>query len=240
MKLLVIIICLFSQSLLFGRFVSPDPLYVEKPELCIESPLECNLYGYGKNNPIKYVDTTGQAAETVFDLASVGAGIYAISQWDETSSSWSKAADVGGLVVDSLAAALPFVPGGVGLGIKAARAADAGLDAAKAADKTLKVGSDVARAGAKTKSVKDISFETKRQALRQAKRDAGIPTSETHQTHVNNVTTDRLGGKGTDLIFKDGKKTIQHHMTGHNFPDNPKPKHFNNHPATKNHYLYEK
>lgn len=84
----------------------------------------------------------------------------------------------------------------------------------------------------------DVKVETPRQALRQAKRDAGIPTSQTHVTHNKNVRTDRLGGTGDDLVFENGK-TIQHHKTGHDFPENPKPPHFNNHPETKNHYIYE-
>ncbi len=43
-----------------GRFTSPDvPLADQRPE----DPQSWNLYSYGRNNPLKYVDPTGQAVE---------------------------------------------------------------------------------------------------------------------------------------------------------------------------------
>lgn len=114
-----------------GLFVTPDSYFIENAAECVRSPLECNLYGYGRNNPLKYTDPTGNIAETVLDVASIGAGVYSISRWDNNTSMGSKALDVGGLALDTVAAALPFIPGGAGLGIKAARGADAITDSYK-------------------------------------------------------------------------------------------------------------
>jgi len=45
-----------------GRFVQPDPLFLDQPKLCLKSVIECNLYSYARNNPLKFSDPTGQDA----------------------------------------------------------------------------------------------------------------------------------------------------------------------------------
>ena len=41
----------------FGRFSSPDPLYLELRRL--QDPQQINLYGYTRDNPLRFLDATG-------------------------------------------------------------------------------------------------------------------------------------------------------------------------------------
>jgi len=42
-----------------GRFLSPDPQYVQ--ERMVKDPQSWNLYVYGRNNPLSFIDPSGEA-----------------------------------------------------------------------------------------------------------------------------------------------------------------------------------
>lgn len=50
---------------LLGSFWTPDPLFSEELERCVESPVECGLYGYARNDPMGFVDPDGRQSVEV-------------------------------------------------------------------------------------------------------------------------------------------------------------------------------
>jgi RHS repeat-associated protein len=42
------------------RFMSPDMLFLEQPDHCVKSPIECNLYSYAGGNPVSFEDPKGE------------------------------------------------------------------------------------------------------------------------------------------------------------------------------------
>lgn len=140
-----------------GRWASVDPLPTwEDPEFALRSPLEANGYGYGQGNPITNVDPTGKGVETAWDIASLAQGVASIANWDENTSTTDKVMDVVGVAMDAAAVVTPFVPGGVGMALDAARAidrADDAVDAARAADRAR----DAANASDATRSAESAT-----------------------------------------------------------------------------------
>ncbi|MBK8321765.1 MAG: RHS domain-containing protein [Betaproteobacteria bacterium] len=104
-----------------GRFMGVDP--VGFSEANVHS---FNRYAYANNNPYKFVDPDGRAAETVFDLISFGISVEMFRR-EPTLGNFLGAA------VDGLAVAVPFVPGGVGAIRSVGKAAEAASDVETAA-----------------------------------------------------------------------------------------------------------
>ncbi len=112
-----------------GMFQSIDPLPKEYPAW---SP-----YVYTLDNPMRYVDPEGEAVEIFWDAFNLTLDVKFLAEDFEEGDWWGFAGDILGLAADGLATALPFVPAGVGAirqGARAAKVADAAIDAARAVD----------------------------------------------------------------------------------------------------------
>ncbi len=102
-----------------GRFMGVDP--VEYREGDVHS---FNRYAYANNNPYRFVDPDGRAAETVLDVVSFGLSLHAFRNEPSLLNGL-------GLAYDGVAMAVPFLPAGFGI----IKNADSTVDAIRAADK---------------------------------------------------------------------------------------------------------
>ena len=102
---------MYSPAL--GRFLQTDPVGYED---------DMNMYAYVGNNPVNATDPSGMWLETAWDIANIGIG--AVSLYNNVrDGNWGWAAvDAGGLVYDTLATAVPFLPAGASAGLKSLRA----------------------------------------------------------------------------------------------------------------------
>ncbi len=111
-----------------GRFLSVDPVAADP-----NTGVMFNRYRYANNNPYKFTDPDGRIpVETIWDVANVAMGVTSAYSNFSSGSIGAGAIDIGGVLVDAAATLIPYVPGGAGTAIKAARAADKAVGAAKA------------------------------------------------------------------------------------------------------------
>ena len=116
---------LFGPSI--RRWTTMDPL--------CEKYYSWSPYAYCAGNPVNIVDPNGQFWDFIWDVVNVV--MDAVNIWkDIKEQNWkATAVDSGGLVLDALAAAIPFVPAGAGATLEAAKTADKAVDALRTADK---------------------------------------------------------------------------------------------------------
>jgi RHS repeat-associated protein len=102
-----------------GVFLSRDPMTVDTT-----TGWNFNRSNYAANNPYKFKDPDGRAIETAWDAFNVGLGFASFIE-NAKAGNWGAAAvDVAGVVVDSTATVVPFVPAGASTGIRIARGAE--------------------------------------------------------------------------------------------------------------------
>jgi len=96
-----------------GRFLAIDPAGFDP-----QNPQSFNRYAYANNNPYKYVDPDGRAAETALDVISLGLSANAFGNDPSLANGL-------GLAYDVLATAVPVLPAGFGILKNAGNAAEA-------------------------------------------------------------------------------------------------------------------
>ena len=124
----------------------------------VQDPLSEKYYGispyaYCAGNPVNMVDPDGKFPDFIWDAVNVAIDVSSLVD-NIKHGKWGAAAlDTGGLILDAAAAVVPFVPGGVGTAIKAARTADKVADTSKAI-KTVDKAID------STEAIKDVDRVT--------------------------------------------------------------------------------
>lgn len=110
-----------------GVFLSVDPV------TAYEQPVgQFNRYRYANGNPYKFKDPDGRIVETVWDVANITLGATSAYSNFSEGNIGAGIIDSIGVAVDSVAAAVPFVPGGAGATIKAVRLAENAAQGARA------------------------------------------------------------------------------------------------------------
>jgi RHS repeat-associated protein len=139
-----------------GRFIGADSVVPDWYD-----PQALDRFAYARNNPLKYIDPDGHffTPETIWDAANIGIGIASLYSNIKSGSWGSAVVDAVGVALDTGAAVIPIIPGGVSAGIKAGRLADKAVDTARAVDNVadaLKASKNILGKAPNPKSVKQF------------------------------------------------------------------------------------
>ena len=103
------------------RWLVPDPLS--------EKFYGISPYAFCNSNPMNYVDVDGEFPDIIWDIASIGMGAKSLVDNVRAGNTRAAIGDGVGIVIDAVAAAVPFVPGGVGAIRTGAKLVDVADDA---------------------------------------------------------------------------------------------------------------
>ena len=165
-----------------GRFTSADAPFADQ---FASDPQSWNLYAYTRNNPLRYVDKTGNILESPWDILNVGIGVVSAGVNISKGNYLDAAVDLAGVVVDVAATAIPGVPGGAATAIRVSRAGRAVARAANRVDNAADVATSVnkvdtaasAAKGAGKAASKGRSWSTvRRNYWKQYGKDGKAPT----------------------------------------------------------------
>ena len=180
-------------------------------------------YVYCIGNPTKFIDPDGNIPiETIWDAANVALGAVSLVNNIQQGNVGGAIVDGVGIIIDATATVLPYIPGGVSSVIKSYRAGKNVTKTTQAAIKTTKAVTN------SSTSISKTTGKSRRAAFRQAKRDAGIPTSQNFKTHkqVDAAKNKNSGRKGIEYEFdskgaygSEYSKFVQDHYQGHNYMD---------------------
>lgn len=133
----------------YARFIQQDS-FAGLPNV----PQSLNRFAYAHNNPNRYTDQSGNAItpETVWDAISLGIGISSAVDNYVAGDYWGLALDAVGIAADAVSAAIPILPGGWSVAIKASRAAMTTVRTVQTIDRAANVGVGLYNT---TQSIKD-------------------------------------------------------------------------------------
>jgi Novel toxin 10 len=112
----------------------------------LEETASLNRYGYAHGNPNKFRDPSGNYVESAWDIFSLGVGLVSFAYNIKEGQYGAAALDAVGIVADTVALAVPLLPGGAGAAIKASRAVQATVKGLQTVDRAANAGMAVANA----------------------------------------------------------------------------------------------
>jgi RHS repeat-associated protein len=159
-------------------------------------------YAYCNNNPVMFIDPDGRAVETGWDIFNVGLDITSLSHNVINGNVGAAVVDGLCLVADVAATAMPFVPGGAGAAVKAARTAEKAVNATKSVGKSAE-----AAKMAQLRQKAEIGQEAHRQIEKELTDAFGSRTEVKVNLHDRAVRKDAQMPDGKYVIIKPDTKS---------------------------------